>query len=107
MCFNVNLFTTEFGNEISWSIGCHDKSCTECVSTPESGVKYDDNSEYTQQCCLPVNQQSFLIKCKDSWGDGWSDGYLEINGKRYCEQFSSGKKKEESMANEKAPEGPG
>ena len=107
VCFDVNLFTKELGNQISWSIGCHDKSCTECVSTPESGK---DDSEYTQQCCLPANQQSFSITCTDG-GDGWTDGYLEINGKRYCEVDRETsryiKKIEESMPNEKAPEGPG
>ena len=99
VCFDVNSFMKESGNQISWSIGCHDKSCAECVSTPKSGKKY------TQQCCLPANQQSFSIKCR-SWGvDG---GYLEINGKRYCEQFFPNVLAiEETMPNEKAPEGPG
>ena len=32
------------------------------------------------------------MDCKCSYGDGWHGGYLEINGVRYCDDFSSGHK---------------
>ena len=31
--------------------------------------------------------------CKDSYGDGWNGGYIEIQGTRYCERFTSGREK--------------
>ena len=77
------------------------------MSINERGEKYGDDAEYTQECCLPVNQERFRIKCTDSWGDGWTGGYLEINGKQYCKDFFNGNEREESMPNRKAPEGPG
>ena len=106
VCFNVQTVTKSWGKEITWKIGCHDESCEECVSISEDGEKYDNHAEYNQECCLPEKQQSFLVKCSDSYGDGWNDGYIEIHGKRYCNDFLD-KYEEESIPNEQVPEGPG
>ena len=53
---------------------------------------YEDNSKYTQQCCLSgeiIGTEvvgRYKITCKDAMGSGsWNGGYLEINGVKYCE----------------------
>ena len=98
VCFNVRTVTKKWGYEMTWCIGCHDGSSQQCVSIPGGKLsKYDDYAEYNQECCLPETQQSFLVKCTDSWGDGWNGGYLEINGTNYCTDFLVGYEKEESM----------
>ena len=99
VCFDVKTVTKKWGNEISWEIGCKDSACREC----ESNLDFGNNEEYTQECCLPRDQEEFVINCKDSWGDGWHGGYLEINENKYCADFSTGKEQQEQMPNE-APE---
>merc|ERR1712179_72566 len=77
VCFDVKTVTKSYGHELEWTIGgSSHPSCN-------NERKYDDNQEYTQTCCLP-SQAEFAITCKDSYGDGWNGGYLEINGNQYC-----------------------
>ena len=76
-CFEVKLTTANYGNEISWTLG----SC-------ESNGSYGNNGEYTQQCCLMPGR--YNLACKDSYGDGWHGGYIEVDGIKYCESFTSG-----------------
>ena len=78
----MKTVTKAWGKEITWNIGgtCDSKALG----------KYENNQEDTQQCCVKDNEK-FVITCKDSYGDGWHDGYLEINGKKYCGDFSWGK----------------
>ena len=71
------MITVAYGSEISWTLG----SC-------ESEGGYDDNGEYTQQCCL--GRGNYNLECKDSYGDGWHGGYIELNSIKYCEGFTSG-----------------
>ena len=33
----------------------------------------------------------------DSYGDGWHGGYLEINGQKYCEDFTTGSEKQADL----------
>ena len=77
-CFEVKLTTLNFGEEISWTLD----SC-------ESNGGYGNNGEYTQQCCLIPG--SYHLECKDSYGDGWNGGYIEVDGIKYCESFTSGR----------------
>jgi len=79
-CFDVKLTTVSYGSEISWSLG----SC-------QGNGGYGNNGEYTEQCCLEPG--NYNLECKDSYGDGWHGGYIEVNGKKYCESFSSGSEK--------------
>lgn len=44
--------------------------------------------KYTEECCLNVGVHT--LKCKDKEDDGWHDGFLEIQDKLYCEDFSDG-----------------
>ena len=32
---------------------------------------------------------SYELKCEDDWGDGWNGGYIEIAGKRWCDDFTA------------------
>ena len=77
----MKTVTSDYGSENSWSFGT-------CVSNQT----YEDDSEYNQDCCLEYGVHT--LTCKDSYGDGWKfnsfNGYLEIDGIRYCEDFNSG-----------------
>ena len=77
----MKTVTSDYASENSWSLGS-------CVS----GRTYADDSEYYQVCCL--DSGGHTLTCKDSYGDGWKwatfNGYLEIDGVRYCEDFDSG-----------------
>ena len=75
-CFEVTLTTKSYGSEISWSLGA-------CSSNSSHG----NNQEYTQQCCLEPGHYS--LECKDSYGDGWTGGYIVVDGIKHCETFSS------------------
>lgn len=96
ICFDVKTVTKAWGNEIDWTIGCKDSACRECTSNLDFG----NNQEYTQECCLPEDEEEFIINCKDTYGDGWHGGYLEINENLYCDDFLSGTEQQEQMPNE-------
>ena len=76
-CLQVKLTTGSYGSDISWTLD----SC-------QSNGGYGDYNEYTQQCCLEPG--SYSLECKDSWGDGWNGGYIELDGVKYCDGFTSG-----------------
>ena len=107
VCFNVSTFTKSWGNEMEWTIGCSDGSCRPCGSIPPEGSSYVGHAEYTQECCLPEDQESFMVTCTDTWGDGWHGGHLEIGGNKYCEQFLTGTEWIESMPNDFVTTEPG
>ena len=73
----MKLTTRSFGEEISW-----------ILDLCESNGGYGDYGEYMQQCCLIPG--SYNLECKDSYGDGWNGGYIEVDGTKYCESFTSG-----------------
>ena len=74
------MTTKSYGVEISWSLG-----------TCSSVENYYSNTEYIEECCL--NTDEFTLKCKDSFGDGWQGGFIEIQGTKYCEDFTAGTEK--------------
>ena len=76
-CVDVKLTTISWANEISWSFG----SCN-------SSQPYFDDNVHTERCCLLPGEHA--LKCKDSYGDGWHGGFIEIKGAKYCETFDSG-----------------
>ena len=78
VCFPVKLTTKTWANEISWSIG-----------TCSSDQVYKNQKEYVKECC--VLSGDYTLKCKDSYGDGWHGGSIEIYGKSYCDDFKSGR----------------
>jgi len=79
-CRKIQIKTTDWGNENSYSIG-------ECVSKRV----YADGKQYKESCCLTPGKYNLV--CKDSFQDGWHGGYLKINGKKYCDDFLSGNQK--------------
>jgi hypothetical protein len=50
---------------------------------------YRNRRVYTKNCCIPSGDHE--LKCKDSYGDGWNGGYIEIDGIAYCKKFRSGR----------------
>merc|ERR1712038_1143565 len=82
VCTPIKLVTKRWGNEISWTFGA-------CSSSQE----YGNHNIYTEECCQKAG--SYPITCKDSYGDGWHGGYLEIEGTKYCKEFRDGGEKTE------------
>ena len=78
VCTNVKVVTKKYGYENSWALG-----------TCESKERYQSNKETTQECCQAPG--TYELECKDSYGDGWHGGYLEIQGKKYCDDFQGGR----------------
>ena len=58
------------------------------MSSCMSKVKYDDNKLYKEKCCLAAG--TYSLDCKCIFGDGWHGGYIKINGKEYCKDFTKG-----------------
>ena len=77
ICVEIRLTTKSFASEISWKLG----SCS-------NKYAYGNNLVFVQQCCLPPGV--YNLECKDTYSDGWHGGYIEVDGTRYCESFSSG-----------------
>ena len=77
LCADIKVLTKNYGHENSWTFGA-------CASATE----YQDETTTNEICCQPAGD--YELVCKDSFGDGWHGGYLEINGQPYCQQFDSG-----------------
>ena len=60
---------------------------------------FDSYTWDLQICCLPTLESEYIITCKDTYGDGWHLGYLEILGNRYCENFNHGNEMLDVMRN--------
>ena len=86
----VGITTRGSSSEVAWSVGA-------CSSHTDNDGKneYTDHAHFTQQCCLAAGNHK--ITCKDSYGDGWHGGYLEINGVKYCEDFTNGNEKQANL----------
>merc|ERR1719410_170301 len=85
--FTVTVKVVDWGNEMSFDIG----GCRYMESlTPGGG--WTDGSTHRKRCSVVSRVPStYKLFCLDSYGDGWHGGYVEINGKRYCENFKTGK----------------
>jgi len=84
-CRIVTMHVTEWGYENSFELG----SCSGAVSHETNDAF--NNQRHMFSCCIPEDR--YDLKCKDSYGDGWHGGYLEIDGNKYCESFSDGEEK--------------
>ena len=80
VCFDIKVVTKSWGKENSWMFG-----------TCRSSKIYGWRKTYTENCCLIPGKHT--LTCNDSFGDGWHDGYLEIQGKKYCRNFKNGEQK--------------
>ena len=86
MELGISLSTKQHGEEVSWSLG----SCNSL------DVDYDDYTTYDPTCCLIPG--TYTLHCIDSYSDGWHGGYIQINGTRYCEDFTNGQEKTVEMS---------
>ena len=86
VCKNIKIVTKSWGKENSWTLG----SCS-------SAQKYKSKKTYTEECCQPTG--NYKLTCKDSYGDGWHNGYIEIGGTKYCKDFQSGSEKTLDVSN--------
>jgi hypothetical protein len=79
VCTNIKVVTKKWGNENSWVFGG-------CASSQE----YEARNTYTEECCQLAG--NYELTCKDSWGDGWHNGYLQIGDepKKWCKDFKAG-----------------
>ena len=67
--------------------------CATCTNTTytytcTSQQTYGDNKDYEENCCQDPGV--YTLNCKSSNGNGWHGGYIEINGEKYCDDFTSG-----------------
>ena len=76
-CVEVKMETQDYGDESSWTLA----HCS-------NDETYGNYQEYITQCCLPPG--NYTLECKDSYGDGWNGGYIEVDGVKYCESYYSG-----------------
>ena len=81
---DIKTVTKAWGSEVSWTFG-------KC----KSSQRYDSRRTYTMQCCVLKGEHT--LTCKDSYGDGWHGGYVEIEEKQYCKDFSTGHDKTENV----------
>ena len=58
-------------------------------------AKFTSFETTTDECCQ--NPGTYELTCNCSYGDGWHGGYVEIQGKKYCEGFSGGYVKKEQV----------
>ena len=84
-CVEIKTVTEGFGKENSWTFGnCH------------SSMKYKSYNTYNETCCQP--QGTYQVTCKDSKNDGWHGGYIEIGGKKHCENFKDGSEENHNVS---------
>ena len=74
---DIKVVTKKWGNENSWIFG-------NCANSQT----YKSKQIYTEKCCQLECEYELI--CKDSFGDGWHGGYLEIDGTKYCTDFKQG-----------------
>ena len=83
-CTDLKIVTKDWGYENSWTFG-------DCSSSEV----YNDDQTYYQECCQTEGEYSLI--CEDKYGDGWHGGYIEVDGKKWCEDFTSGHAQEQSI----------
>ena len=57
-----------------------------------AGGPYDLWHEEVETNCSLVPGR-YVLKCEDTYGDGWHDGYIVIGGTKYCHDFLNGHEK--------------
>ena len=71
---------------MTWSYGsCTGKDFKQYKN--EKNPKTGKPIVYQKVCSQP--EGTYPVFCEDFYGDGWHGGYLEIDGKKYCEEFKS------------------
>ena len=68
---------------MSWEIiSSEDTPQTSCSNSKT----YTDNRREIETCCARTYKST--LKCSDQGKNGWNNGYLTINGKPYCQNWS-------------------
>ena len=67
---------------MSWSLN------TTCTSDPLTYNQKYRNEKQIKTCALSPGEYTLI--CSDSFGDGWGDGQLTIQGVTYCDDFTEG-----------------
>jgi len=80
-CKSVKVRTERYGNENSYQMST-------CASTRTYG---NEETYEEENCCLSPGTYTLICKC--SYGDGWHGGYVEIDGTKYCQDFTDGSSK--------------
>ena len=83
-CFQIKIQTKVYAWENTWSLG-----------TCGSNREYISNVDYTETCCLDPGQ--YHLRCNDNGQDGWHGGFIEIQGTRYCQEFTNGKQQVQTI----------
>ena len=83
-CFQLKIQTKVYAWENTWSLG-----------TCGSNREYISNVDYTETCCLDPGQ--YHLRCNDNGQDGWHGGFIEIQGTRYCQDFTNGKQQVQTI----------
>ena len=87
-CHNIKIRSELPWAEMTYNIeetsGWKDAVC-------KSKRSYGDSSDYEEECCLVPGE--YILNCGTLYGEGWNGGYVEIDGTRYCEDFTSGWRK--------------
>ena len=78
ICFNLIVQTMQYGSDTQWQVGV-------CNSFD---ITYSDNEKYIKRCCLELGLHTLTCTNKRN-PYGWGDGYIEIQGHRYCNDFMS------------------
>ena len=76
-CLNVKV-QMSVGMEVSWRLGSK-------MFGPYNEIEIGTVNE---EVC--IQQGTHKLVCNDAAGDGWHGGYIEIENKRYCDNFTSG-----------------
>eukprot|EP00854_Cymbomonas_tetramitiformis_P030802 gene30802-38593_t len=76
----ITTVTKDFGDENSWTISDNCKAIHGTFSADRT---------FTQTCCLD-NTLNIPVRCVDSYGDGWTGGYLSIGSQTACSDFNNG-----------------
>jgi len=74
----ITVNTQIWGSEMQWEItdDCH------------SGGSLADYSTFTTHCCL--EEQNYILQCQDTYGDGWHNNSIIVEGVSFCQGFLSG-----------------
>ena len=77
VCVDINVTTMYDGGLVKWEFG----PCS-------SAQKYANYMKYTERCCVLEGYQTLTCYNTEK-PQGWKNGYLEIQGRRYCDDFMS------------------
>ena len=84
-CLAIQTITKKNGEYVSWSLG----SCTSST--------YEYNRFYNDVCCMPDGNYDLTCYYHGNYDEGWNGGYMLIGNNKYCENFTSGVEKKESV----------